>query len=80
MCSLARRLAIEMPIVEQVYALLYTGKPPRQVVADLLARLVEKSLLREFAPDDVIKHPTSDVTRQLQGRSRITVRPSPVPS
>src|SRR5215813_14120375 len=39
--SLARRLSVEMPIVEQVYALLYTGKPPRQVVADLLAREVK---------------------------------------
>lgn len=31
-------LQVEMPIVEQVHALLYDGKPPRQVVADLLAR------------------------------------------
>jgi len=36
--ALARRLGVEMPIVEQVYALLYTGKPPPLVVADLLAR------------------------------------------
>jgi glycerol-3-phosphate dehydrogenase (NAD(P)+) len=36
--ALAQRLGVEMPIVEQVYALLYTGKPPHQVVADLLAR------------------------------------------
>ncbi|HJY80093.1 MAG TPA: NAD(P)H-dependent glycerol-3-phosphate dehydrogenase [Candidatus Binatia bacterium] len=39
--SLAQRLSVEMPIVEQVYALLYTGKPPRQVVVDLLAREVK---------------------------------------
>ena len=44
--SLARRLAVEMPIVEQVYALLYTGKPPRQVVADLLAREVKPEFPR----------------------------------
>ena len=46
-CALARRLAIEMPIVEQVYALLYTGKPPRQVVADLLAREVKPEFPRQ---------------------------------
>ena len=36
--TLARRLAVEMPIVEQVYALLYEGKPCEKVLADLLAR------------------------------------------
>jgi glycerol-3-phosphate dehydrogenase (NAD(P)+) len=36
--ALAHRLAVEMPIVTQVYKLLYEEKPPRQVVADLLAR------------------------------------------
>lgn len=36
--TLAQRLRVEMPIVEQVYALLYAEKPPHQVVADLLAR------------------------------------------
>ena len=35
---LAQRLGIEMPIVEQVYALLYAEKSPRQVVIDLLTR------------------------------------------
>ncbi len=44
--SLAQRLSVEMPIVEQVYALLYTGKPPRQVVADLLAREVKPEFPR----------------------------------
>jgi glycerol-3-phosphate dehydrogenase (NAD(P)+) len=38
---LAQRLGVEMPIVEQVYALLYTAKSPRRVVADLLARKVK---------------------------------------
>jgi len=36
--SLAQRLGVEMPIVEQVYALLYGKKPARQVVIDLLTR------------------------------------------
>lgn len=36
--SLARRLGVEMPIVEQVYALLYAEKPAQQVVIDLLTR------------------------------------------
>lgn len=36
--ALAHRLAVEMPIVTQVYKLLYEEKPPQQVVADLLAR------------------------------------------
>jgi glycerol-3-phosphate dehydrogenase (NAD(P)+) len=36
--SLAQQLEVEMPIVEQVYALLYTEKPAQQVVIDLLTR------------------------------------------
>ncbi len=36
--TLARRLSVDMPIVEQVYALLYEGKSPDSVLADLLAR------------------------------------------
>lgn len=35
---LRNRLEVEMPIAEQVYALLHDGKPPQQVVADLLSR------------------------------------------
>jgi glycerol-3-phosphate dehydrogenase (NAD(P)+) len=38
---LAQRFGVEMPIVEQVYALLYDAKSPRHVVADLLAREVK---------------------------------------
>ena len=38
---LAQRLEVEMPIVRQVYALLYEGKPPHQVVTDLLTREVK---------------------------------------
>lgn len=36
--ALCNRLKVEMPIVEQVHALLHVGKPPQQVVADLLSR------------------------------------------
>jgi glycerol-3-phosphate dehydrogenase (NAD(P)+) len=36
--SLAQRLGVEMPIVEQVCALLYRNKPAQQVVVDLLTR------------------------------------------
>ena len=36
--DLAQRLAVDMPIVEQISALVYSGKQPTQVVADLLAR------------------------------------------
>jgi glycerol-3-phosphate dehydrogenase (NAD(P)+) len=44
--ALARGLEVEMPIVEQVYALLYEKKPPPQVVADLLARGVKPEFSR----------------------------------
>jgi len=36
--SLARRLGIEMPIVEQMYAVLYGGKKPAEAVRDLMQR------------------------------------------
>jgi glycerol-3-phosphate dehydrogenase (NAD(P)+) len=36
--ALAQRLGIEMPIIEQVYALLYEEKSPQQVMVDLLTR------------------------------------------
>jgi glycerol-3-phosphate dehydrogenase (NAD(P)+) len=39
--ALAQRLQVEMPIVRQVYALLYEGKPPQQVVTELLTREVK---------------------------------------
>ncbi len=35
---LAERRAVEMPITEQMVQILYHGKPPRQVVKDLMAR------------------------------------------
>jgi glycerol-3-phosphate dehydrogenase (NAD(P)+) len=36
--GLARKLGVEMPITEQIYALLYEGKAPRQVVQTLMQR------------------------------------------
>jgi glycerol-3-phosphate dehydrogenase (NAD(P)+) len=36
--QLARRLAVEVPITEQMYLILYQGKEPRQAVADLMLR------------------------------------------
>jgi len=36
--ALAAKIGTEMPITEQMYLLLYEGKPPRQVVADLMTR------------------------------------------
>jgi glycerol-3-phosphate dehydrogenase (NAD(P)+) len=35
---LARNLAVEMPIAEQMYLMLHEGKSPRQVVVDLMTR------------------------------------------
>jgi len=46
--DLARRLAVDMPIVEQIYELVYSGKPPKQVVSDLLARQIKA----EFPPGE----------------------------
>ena len=36
--GLARRFQVEMPIVQGVHAMLFEGKPPEQIVADLMAR------------------------------------------
>ncbi len=36
--ALARRVQVEMPIVQGVHAMLFEGKPPKQIVADLMAR------------------------------------------
>jgi glycerol-3-phosphate dehydrogenase (NAD(P)+) len=35
---LAVKLGVEVPITEQMYRILYEGKPPRQAVSDLMAR------------------------------------------
>src|SRR5437667_8856470 len=34
--ALAAKLGVEMPITEQMYAMLYDAKPPREVVTDLM--------------------------------------------
>ena len=36
--ALARKLAVEMPISEMVYRVLYEGQAPRQAVTDLMTR------------------------------------------
>jgi glycerol-3-phosphate dehydrogenase (NAD(P)+) len=36
--TLARRLGIEMPITEQMYAVLYEGRPPRDAIQELMER------------------------------------------
>ncbi len=36
--ELARRAGIEMPITEQMYAVLYQGKPPREAIRELMDR------------------------------------------
>jgi glycerol-3-phosphate dehydrogenase (NAD(P)+) len=36
--QLARRLKVETPIIDQVYAALYEGKPPRAAVLALMGR------------------------------------------
>lgn len=36
--ELARSVDVEMPIAEQMYQLIYEGKPPRQAVIDLMTR------------------------------------------
>ena len=36
--GLARRFQVEMPIVQGVHAMLFEGKPPEQIVADLMTR------------------------------------------
>jgi glycerol-3-phosphate dehydrogenase (NAD(P)+) len=36
--DLAHRVGVEMPIVEEVYALLYEGRPAREAVENLMLR------------------------------------------
>jgi glycerol-3-phosphate dehydrogenase (NAD(P)+) len=36
--DLGRRQSVEMPIIEQVYAILEQGKPPREAVRELMER------------------------------------------
>ncbi len=42
--DLARSVGVEMPITEQMYLLLYEGKPPRQVVTDLMTRGLKREM------------------------------------
>ena len=44
--ALGDKFGVEMPITEQMYAMLYERKPPRQVVSDLMGR----GLKPEFSP------------------------------
>jgi glycerol-3-phosphate dehydrogenase (NAD(P)+) len=39
--EVARRVAVEMPITEQIYRVLYTGAPPQDAVAALMRRTVK---------------------------------------
>jgi glycerol-3-phosphate dehydrogenase (NAD(P)+) len=41
---LAQRLDVELPICNEVYRVLYEGKPPRQAVHDVLTRPLKKEL------------------------------------
>ena len=41
---LAQRLGVEMPIVEQMYLVLYEGKKPRDAVSDLMQRSLKAEL------------------------------------
>ena len=39
--EVADELDIEMPICNEVYRILYEGKPPRDAVADLMSRTLK---------------------------------------
>jgi glycerol-3-phosphate dehydrogenase (NAD(P)+) len=41
---LAKRLGIEMPIVEQMYNVIYEGKRPADAVRDLMQRSLKSEL------------------------------------
>ena len=41
-CALAERAAVEMPIAEQMRAVLYEGKPPREAVDELMLRSLKR--------------------------------------
>jgi glycerol-3-phosphate dehydrogenase (NAD(P)+) len=40
--ALADRAGVEMPIVQQMKAVLYEGKPPRQAVDELMLRSLKR--------------------------------------
>jgi glycerol-3-phosphate dehydrogenase (NAD(P)+) len=37
-CDLARKLRVEMPITQQIHAILHQGKPPRDAIRELMTR------------------------------------------
>ena len=41
-CQLARRWQVEMPICDQVYQVLYQGKPPQEALLDLMTRTLKE--------------------------------------
>jgi glycerol-3-phosphate dehydrogenase (NAD(P)+) len=45
--QLAQKLAVEMPIVEQIYLILYQNKDPRQAVSDLMLRDLKAEVVRD---------------------------------
>ena len=49
--QLAQRLKVEMPIVEQVYQILYHNKDPRQAVTDLMGRSLRYELDKNLQHD-----------------------------
>ena len=44
--QLARKLGVEVPIIEQMYLILYEGKDPRQAVTDLMLRDLKAETIR----------------------------------
>ena len=42
--ALAKQFQVEMPIVQGVHAMLFEGKPPRQIVADLMSRSAKEEI------------------------------------
>ncbi|HVR70429.1 MAG TPA: NAD(P)H-dependent glycerol-3-phosphate dehydrogenase [Vicinamibacteria bacterium] len=43
-CALARKAGVEMPIAEQMKAVLYEGKPPRMALDDLMLRSLKREV------------------------------------
>jgi glycerol-3-phosphate dehydrogenase (NAD(P)+) len=46
----ARELGIDMPITEQIHAVLFEGKNPRQAVADLMSRQFKAESTEDYSP------------------------------
>jgi len=46
----ARELGIDMPITEQIHAVLFEGKDPRQAVADLMSRQFKAESTADYSP------------------------------